>query len=335
MFERLKIGTKILFVTVGIAITVILAISIVSHITTRQAFEQEAFNKLTAVREMKAQQIEDHFRLISRQIIALSKAQGTIDAMNRFETATRILELDRSLKRKINNNRLMTYYSKDFSTYYEKRAGKVFDYDNFVPKDNVAKYLQDIYIFNNPNKIGEKHLLLRGVDDGEYGFQHSHYHPFFADYLAKFGYYDIFLISAESGRIVYSVSKKVDFATSLLKGPHRETNLARAYKAALKAKDGDFVSTVDFEPYLPSYDAPAAFIASPIFDGSKLVGVLAFQMPVDRINDIMTSQQDWKSVGLGVSGETYLVGADKLLRNQSRFLIEDRGNYFRMIRNLD
>jgi PAS domain S-box-containing protein len=60
--------------------------------------------------------------------------------------------------------------------------------------------------------------------------------------------------------------------------------------------------------------------------------VLAFQMPVDRINAIMTSNEAWADVGLGTSGETYLVGHDLLLRNQSRFLIEDREQYLEMIR---
>ena len=63
MFERLKIGTKILLVTGGIVVAVILATFIVSDITARQAFQKEAYNKLTAVREMKAQQIEDYFPL--------------------------------------------------------------------------------------------------------------------------------------------------------------------------------------------------------------------------------------------------------------------------------
>ena len=55
-------------------------------------------------------------------------------------------------------------------------------------------------------------------------------------------------------------------------------------------------------------------------------------MPIDRINDIMTSNQDWKNVGLGESGETYIVGDDYTMRNQSRFLIEDPENYFKAIR---
>ena len=39
----------------------------------------------------------------------------------------------------------------------------------------------------------------------------------------------------------------------------------------------------------------------------------------------------WSEVGLGTSGETYLVGADFTMRNQSRFLIDDEANYFTMI----
>ncbi len=45
----------------------------------------------------------------------------------------------------------------------------------------------------------------------------------------------------------------------------------------------------------------------------------------------MTNRQEWAEVGLGDSGETYLVGDDFTLRNQSRFLIEDSENYFDLL----
>ena len=48
-------------------------------------------------------------------------------------------------------------------------------------------------------------------------------------------------------------------------------------------------------------------------DGERL-GVLAFQLPSDRINDIMRF-----SAGMGRTGETYLVGEDFLMRSDSRF----------------
>ena len=57
-------------------------------------------------------------------------------------------------------------------------------------------------------------------------------------------------------------------------------------------------------------------------------------MPIDKINDIMTSKHKWSDVGLGETGESYIVGSDYKLKNQSRFLIEDSDNYFRMIERI-
>ena len=63
--------------------------------------------------------------------------------------------------------------------------------------------------------------------------------------------------------------------------------------------------------------------------------MLVFQMPIDRINDIMTSNHEWQNVGLGESGETYIVGEDFTMRNQSRFLIEDPEKFMVGIRSTD
>ncbi len=105
--------------------------------------------------------------------------------------------------------------------------------------------------------------------------------------------------------------------------------------AAVKSNDKNFVKLVDFEPYSPSYNAPASFIASPIFLNDRMLGILVFQMPINRINDIMTSNQAWRDIGLGESGETYIVGQDFTMRNQSRFLMEDPENFLEVIRNTD
>ena len=100
-------------------------------------------------------------------------------------------------------------------------------------------------------------------------------------------------------------------------------------------KKNDAPVFVDFDYYAPSYGAPAAFIALPIFDGEVRVSVLIFQMPIDRINQIMTGDENWESDGLGQSGETYLVGSDFTMRSVSRFLIEDREGYFEALKGLD
>lgn len=99
--------------------------------------------------------------------------------------------------------------------------------------------------------------------------------------------------------------------------------MARAFRAARDAPDKDFIKLVDFEPYDPSYHLPASFIASPIYDGTQKVGVLLFQMPIGKINEIMTFRKKWEEVGLGKSGESYLVGQDYKMRSNSRFLADE------------
>ncbi|MBY7835984.1 methyl-accepting chemotaxis protein [Vibrio fluvialis] len=90
----------------------------------------------------------------------------------------------------------------------------------------------------------------------------------------------------------------------------------------------------DFKPYTPSYEAQAAFVSAPIRDNGETVGVLIMQMPLDVINGIMTHSQNWKKSGLGESGETYLVGSDKLMRSNSRFVLEDKAGYLALMKEL-
>ena len=105
--------------------------------------------------------------------------------------------------------------------------------------------------------------------------------------VAKFGYYDMFLINPQ-GQVVYTVFGETDFASDLQTGPYRDSNLAGLIRQVIASKEKGFTNLADFAAYAPSYGAPASFIAAPIFSGSRLVGVLAFQMPVVEINNVMT-----------------------------------------------
>jgi methyl-accepting chemotaxis protein len=52
-------------------------------------------------------------------------------------------------------------------------------------------------------------------------------------------------------------------------------------------------------------------------------GVLALQLPIRAINDVMTGGGGWDAEGLGDTGETYLAGADEQMRSTSRLVLED------------
>ena len=356
---KTAISFKVLAITLVIAVTVMAVTGITSYAISKQAIEDEIFRKLTAVREMKAQQVESYFENISNQIRILAQSEGTVQAAKRLigaevqirdglkfappEQAEAYLDRARSYLRSF----YLDKYLAEYGRLDELRAAELAEnVDQLLPRTDAGLLMQHALIVDNPYGLGEKNKLtnVRGPN-GAPGFRpyqaaHAKLHPFFNEYLNTYGYYDLFIIDARKGSIAYSVFKETDFGTSLIDGPHADTNIAElfgkvitstGYQKLGKPQDDPAQRLVDFRPYDPSYGAPAAFVAAPIFDGRQLIAVLIAQMPVDRINHLMTSNESWETVGLGRTGETYLVGGDGLMRNQSRFLIEDKQSFIDLV----
>ncbi|MEE3190081.1 MAG: hypothetical protein VX281_03910, partial [Pseudomonadota bacterium] len=111
--------------------------------------------------------------------------------------------------------------------------------------------------------------------------------------------------------------KELDYATSLVNGPYRDSGIADAFREAQQLNEGES-AFVDFRPYTPSYEAAAAFLSTPVHVGDTRIGVMIIQLPIDAISGIMSSQGNWKETGLGETGDNFLVGGDHLLRSEMR-----------------
>ena len=131
---------------------------------------------------------------------------------------------------------------------------------------------------------------------------------FLTKYMNQYGYYDVFLISAD-GQAFYTVCEEPDFETNLVNGKFSSSNLGQLTREVLASKS---FGLADFAAYAPSNGAPAAFIAQPFLAHGKVQLVVALQISLDSINAIMTQRE-----GMGETGETYLVGQDLLMRSDS------------------
>ncbi len=271
-------------------------------------------NQLESIRSIKKAQIETYFDTINKQVRQLSGDVSTIAAMHGFKMQFNQLTRITSKIPADYRGRVVEYYQRDFARAFEKQNGATIEVGALTPETPNSLLAQYLYIGNNPHPLGEKSNLANAGDGSGYSRLHATYHPMFKGFLEKFGYYDIFLVEPENGYIVYSVFKELDYATSLKSGPYRDTNIAKVYNRALELKAPDEFVIADFEEYLPSYNAGASFIASPIYDGNDRIGILIFQMPVGVINAIMQV-----SDGMGETGESYLIADDFLMRSQSRF----------------
>ena len=293
-------------------------VAVLMYQSAYNGIESKSLDQLEAIKTVKAKQVQDYFGFIKNQIQTFSENRMVVEAMSQFPeaelsareeagvTAEQLVEMKKDLQR---------YYSQEFGAEYRNRnEGAQPPLREQFQLDDDSLFLQHQFISSNPNPLGSKEVLDTPEDGTRYAELHSKYHPVVRSYLQKFGYYDIFLCDIETGDIVYSVFKELDFTTSLSTGPYSKTNFGRAFQMAAAADSPEDVFLVDYEHYVPSYEDPASFISSPIFDGDKKIGVAIFQMPIERISAIMDER-----TGLGESGETYAVGPEGLMRNDSRF----------------
>ena len=324
----------------GVLLPVAITSSILGYVGTsvsREALTEQVRNNLISTRNNKQQQIESYISLLSDQTKTFSNDRMIIDAMREFRTAYTELESQPLDDREVRLTSIRDYYQRQFADEYARfNTDESLNLNALINRlDDTSIRLQSEYISDNPNPLGQKDELSIANSQDAYAGVHARYHSHIRDFLKTFGYYDIFLADPVSGDIIYSVYKEIDYSTSLYEGSFASTGIGQIFQRANQpAALVDEVFITDFSPYLPSYEAQAGFLASPIYDGGEKLGVLIVQAPIDRINDIMTSGSNWSQVGLGESGETYLVAEDGTMRNDSRFLLEDREAYLSAVSGL-
>jgi class 3 adenylate cyclase len=329
--NKLSLGSKILF---ALLLTSLLSILLTGHIAYsggRKGLTNAIFNGLTSLRSVQARAISDDFQRSENFVLTLSETRMTIDAIKEFKVAFAKLK-EKSLSPS-ERQQLVGSYEKEFIPRLAKnlhgRGQPIVE--TYLPFRPEEQYLQYHYIAANSNPVGEKIKLNFAKDGSEYSDIHRKFHYRFRNILKRMGYYDMFLIDADTGQVLYTAAKEVDFVTNLKDGPFAGSNLAKAFTESVASRDPYSVSIVDFENYRASYGTPGAFITTTVYNGDKLIGVLILQLSSDHVNRVMTYGGKWSEVGLGKTGETYLVGEDKLLRTDPRLFLEDRSAYFQAL----
>lgn len=281
----------------------------------KKHLEESVEQSLDAIQHAKTVQVKELIESVANQSTSFSKSPSTIEACRLFSESFAKSDYMQDVPE--DNMRLV---EQQLLNFYENQFGVKFQNENdgrspnapqlLAQLDQASKLMQYEFIAANPHNLGEKDKYMAPSKQSQYNETHQKFHPAFRDYLNRFGYYDIFLCDLQ-GRIVYSVYKELDYGTSLLNGPYANSNLAAVFRKTMQIGDDDY-ALADFRTYLPSYDAPASFAGSPIYENGKLIGSAIFQVPSARINEIMTER-----TGLGEKGESYLVGSDGVMRSSS------------------
>ena len=283
--KKMKLGTKLLIAFLLVGIIPFAITGIISLTKASDSLTKSAFNQLEGVREIKKSQIEQFFNEREGDMGVLMETVGALrlEAFNKLEAV-------RSIK------------ASQIETFFKERQGDATVFASLPFIEQAIKELDSQSKAAKTNGyVGKEMLSYR-----PYKLAHDKYYKFVKGYMDEYGYFDVFLFSPNSGRVVLSAAMESDFGTEL---KSERTHLAKAWQEVKESKD---LKITDFEPYAPSNDEPAMFVVAPSFSDGEYVGSIGLQISLDAINGIMQER-----AGLGKTGETYLVGPDKLMRSDS------------------
>ncbi len=280
-----RIGVKLITAFLLIGLAPLLVSSFISTKRSSAALERASYNQLTGVREIKKKQIENFFKDRESDMNVLLETVNTLQ-----DAAFSKLQAIQTIKK----NRIEAFLH-----------GRITDAEIFASLPFIENAINKLDTLSKEAKrngyTGKKMLSYP-----PYKAAFDEFFPFVKNYMEKYDYSDVFFFSPNSGRIVLSVALESDFGTEL---NSEHTHLAKTWQQVKKDKK---LHVADFAPYAPNNNEPAMFIISPSFKNGRYIGSIGLQVSIDSINKIMNER-----TGLGKTGETYLVGSDKLMRSDS------------------
>lgn len=273
LLPKLKIAQKLPLALMISAILVSAGVGAASYLIASRSLETEARQNLSTIAFDRARQLATYLKTVETDLVKSSQSDNTIDALSGFTAAWKSI-------------------------------------DTGTPE----AALQKAYITDNPNPAAKRMMLDQGDAATGYMITHMRFQPIFRSQILRAGYRDLYLFDT-AGNLVYSTAKQADFATNFAKGggPYATTNLADAYRRAMKIGSPNAFVFSDFSNYPAMPGTALSFFAKPVFarNGDKL-GVIAFALPADKFASVIGYTD-----GLGRTGDATIVGSDGRARNDS------------------
>ena len=315
-----SVATRLSLVVVLVALISLVIASIVGLQRGSDLADTLLRSKLTSIGAARADEVERYIENLERSTIGEAISPSTAEAITTFADAFDQLNAERLSTR--DEDAVDQYYIDVVAPELSAARGRPVSAASLVPRAPAAVSLQANYVVPGSESGG---LLTDAGDGSLWSELHSSLHESFDEFVIQTGVDDLYLIEPESNVIVYSVSKQIDFATSLLTGPQSGSGLAVLINSIGNDPEAGSAMIRDFTSYAAAGDEPSLFVASPVIADGALAGYVALRIGPGRISEITTNDGSWDA--LGDTGETFVVARDDLMRSDARGFIEDESAY--------
>lgn len=342
-FSSIKAKLLITFVLLT-AIPVIvssLAAYLQTDSATYDAIKDQVNNRLVSLREVKKIQVQTYINNKQKQILDYSVDAGTVSSIQGLSIGFQSDKEQAADGIAEKRTELINFYKTSFAEQFKKFNTTPFSgAEDFVSQlDDLSVFQQHAFIQLNEAPFGEKYNLRDPDNESALGSRHNENYDILFSFYKKLDVADILLVDAK-GYVVYSTQKNIEFATNLISGPFKNTDLGKGYRKAMKAEDSAFSMMTSFNMHQADFNQQASFIISPIQDldeedAFEILGTMIIKIKPTALNNIVTSNRQWESIGLDKTGDIFLVGDNKKSFSANRLLIENKKHFFSLLNNTD
>ncbi len=320
-----------------ISIAAIVVLFTLSYMVVRTSAKTEALNTLGTVSILKKQQLEDYFTGVKSRLVMIAGDPNTLEALEGFsygyrEIGNEVSSLPGAANFPEVNEQVEDFYETGVVDILNRRANADLTLDGILPVSQNSLLLQYLYIVNNSNPPGLKSKMKNSGDNSSYTRTHELFQKQFAGLKSFLGVDDILLIDGETGIVVYSIDKYLDFATDLNTGRGKNGPLAGIFHRAMGLSRGQ-VTISDVTLYQPGFMQPSMFIAVPLWSDELKAGVMVVQISSARIEKLLNRGGNTDNDFFTRSGEGYLVGPDYTLQTDDKRLIRSKAEFIGALNN--
>ncbi|MBO9666818.1 MAG: cache domain-containing protein, partial [Bdellovibrio sp.] len=323
----MTIKSRILLFTAVLVIGAMLAAGMMGYKMGSSSLEKGYAERLTQIRLNRAQALQADFESLGNYLLVASEMTRIREALKNLFSSEE--ELNAYIA-----NQSETPWLKEVSDYHGTNLGEEVEHTIIPRLPKTSLFLQAQFLHQAKIKETEPRNIvnIKELENLKYFKAHSEIHPFFIDYADRFQISDVYLID-KSGRIIYSLNKGLNYGTNLNTGIFASTRLTDVFHWSLGAQPRTY-KLFDFMPMAPFMPQQVAFMATPIFDNSSYLGVVVFQISLDRIDRIISDDHQWNKNGLRETGEVIAFGPDGLMRNNSRLYYEHPAEFENIVKKL-
>jgi class 3 adenylate cyclase len=328
--RSLSVQSKLIAAFVLLTLVTIGVVSWIGYVSARESLRAASERELMGLQRSKTAVVQNMLRSARNEVLTLSSSSSTTNAARDLLVAYRQLarepvtaEMQAEVKR---------FYKEEFVPALAKHAAIEPPEDGLLPTTPTGWYLHYHYIATGPKPYGARRINRSATDKSAYAQAVARVLPELQGAINRLEQGNLTLIDPETLEVFFSLEQSSVLGTNLVNGPYAASTMAKLALGLRNSQNVDDYKLADFEAYYPSLGDPKAFVGTPVFDGPRMIAIMLLKLPIEPISAALSGNQRWEAEGLGKTGEVYLLGPDRTMRTDSRFLIEDRAAFLTTLR---